>query len=99
MQFCKLLLHFPESATALVGEMKLLIPMAGLIDKEAEQARLSKEIDKKQQEYQRTDAKLGNSNFVDKAPPAVVEKERSKLTEIKIAIEKLQEQLEKISKL
>jgi valyl-tRNA synthetase len=89
----------PESATALVGEMKLLIPMAGLIDKEAEQARLTKEIDKKQQEYQRTDAKLGNSNFVDKAPPEVVEKERSKLTEIKIAIEKLQEQLEKISKL
>ncbi|MBI1424426.1 MAG: valine--tRNA ligase [Gammaproteobacteria bacterium] len=89
----------PESATALVGEMKLLIPMAGLIDKEAEQTRLSKEIDKKQQEYQRTEAKLSNSNFVDKAPPDVVEKERSKLSEIKIAIEKLQEQLEKISKL
>jgi valyl-tRNA synthetase len=89
----------PESATALVGEMKLLIPMAGLIDVAAEQARLAKEIDKKQQEYQRTEAKLGNSSFVDKAPPDVVEKERSKLSEIKIAIEKLQEQLEKISKL
>jgi len=89
----------PESATALVGGMKLLIPMAGLIDKEAEQKRLKKEIDKKQQEYDRTEAKLSNSNFVDKAPPEVVEKERSKLSEIKIAIEKLQEQLEKISKL
>ncbi|MEJ2392525.1 MAG: valine--tRNA ligase [Gammaproteobacteria bacterium] len=89
----------PESATALVGEMKLLIPMAGLIDKEAEQKRLSKEIDKKHQEYQRTEGKLSNSNFVDKAPAAVVEKERSKLAEIKVAIEKLQEQLEKISKL
>ncbi len=89
----------PESATALVGEMKLLIPMAGLIDKEAEQKRLSKEIDKKQQEYQRTEGKLSNSNFIDKAPPDVVEKERSKLSEIKVAIEKLQEQLEKISKL
>jgi len=89
----------PESATALVGEMKLLIPMAGLIDKEAEQARLSKEIEKKQQEAQRTEGKLSNSNFVDKAPADVVEKERSKLAEIKVAIEKLQEQLEKISKL
>ncbi|MEJ2451239.1 MAG: valine--tRNA ligase [Gammaproteobacteria bacterium] len=89
----------PESATALVGEMKLLIPMAGLIDKQAEQKRLSKEIDKKNQEYQRTEGKLSNSNFVDKAPAAVVEKERSKLAEIKVAIEKLQEQLEKISKL
>jgi len=73
--------------------------MDGLIDKEAEQKRLKKEIDKKQQEYQRTEGKLSNSNFVDKAPPEVVEKERSKLSEIKIAIEKLQEQLEKISKL
>jgi len=67
--------------------------MTGLIDKEAEQKRLTKEIDKKQQEYDRTEAKLSNSNFVDKAPPEVVEKERSK-----VAIEKLQEQLEKISK-
>jgi len=73
--------------------------MDGLIDKEAEQKRLKKEIDKKQQEYDRTEAKLSNSNFVDKASPEVVEKERSKLSEIKIAIEKLQEQLEKISKL
>jgi len=71
----------------------ILIPMTGLIDKEAEQKRLTKEIDKKQQEYDRTEAKLSNSNFVDKAPPEVVEKERSK-----VAIEKLQEQLEKISK-
>jgi valyl-tRNA synthetase len=89
----------PESATALVGEMKLLIPMAGLIDKDAEIARLQKEHDRKQQEYTRVEAKLANENFVSKAPAAVVEKERSKLSEIKIAMEKLQEQLDKISKL
>ena len=89
----------PESATALVGEMKLLIPMAGLIDKDAEVARLQKEHDRKQQEYARVEAKLANENFVAKAPAAVVEKERSKLSEIKIAMEKLQEQLDKISKL
>ena len=79
--------------------MKLLNPMAGLIDKEAEIARLTKERDKKQQEFDRVEAKLNNPNFVEKAPPEVVEKERSKLSEIKVAIEKLQEQLEKISKL
>ena len=89
----------PESAPALVGEMKVLIPMEGLIDKEAEIQRLTKEIDKEQQKYNQVEKKLENPNFVDKAPAAVVEKERSKLSEIKIALEKLQEQLEKISKL
>ena len=89
----------PDSATALVGQMKLLIPMAGLIDKDAEIIRLTKERDKKQQEYDRIEAKLGNKNFVDRAPADVVEKERSKLSEVKIAIEKLQEQLDKIEKL
>jgi len=89
----------PESATALVGEMKLLIPMEGLIDVEAELLRLTKERDKKIQEYERVENKLNNPNFVDKAPAEIVEKERSKLSEIKIAIEKLQEQIDKLSKL
>jgi len=89
----------PNPPPPLVGEMKLLIPMVGHINKHAEQARLTKEIYKNQQEYQRTGGKLSNRNFVDKAPSEVVKKERSKLSEIKIAIEKLQEQLEKISKL
>jgi valyl-tRNA synthetase len=89
----------PESATSLVGEMKLLIPMEGLIDKDAEIKRLNKELEKKQKEYEGVEKKLANPNFVDKAPAAVVEKERSKLSENKIALEKLQEQLEKISKL
>ena len=89
----------PESATALVGEMKLLIPMAGLIDKDAEIARLSKDIDKRQKDIARLDGKLSNASFVDKAPEAVVEKERIKLAEQKKALEQLQEQLEKIKKL
>jgi valyl-tRNA synthetase len=89
----------PESATSLVGEMKILIPMEGFIDKEAEIQRLRKEIDKNQQNYDRIEKKLENPKFVEKAPPEVVEKERSKLSELKIALEKLQEQLEKISKL
>ena len=86
----------PESATALVGTMKLLIPMAGLIDKDAELARLDKEIAKREQEVQRIEAKLSNSAFVDKAPAEVVEKERAKVEDVKVALGSLREQRGKI---
>ncbi len=89
----------PESATALVGEMKILIPLAGLIDKDAELARLQKEITKIQSNIDKTTAKLVNKNFIDKAPEAVVEKERERLAEMSKAIEQLKEQAEKIKKL
>jgi len=89
----------PESAIALVGEMKILIPLAGLIDKEAELARLEKEIGKLQVNVDKTTAKLVNKNFIDKAPTAVVEKERARLAEMTHAIEQLKEQAEKINKL
>ena len=86
----------PESAIALVGEMKILIPMAGLIDKEAEVARLEKEIKRLLDDIQRTEKKLANPNFVERAPEAVVQKERDKLAEASSALENLKEQLEKI---
>ncbi|MBI5040142.1 MAG: class I tRNA ligase family protein, partial [Gammaproteobacteria bacterium] len=89
----------PESATALVGNMKLLIPMAGLIDKAAELARLDKEIAKREQEVERTEAKLANSSFVDKAPAEVVEKERAKVEDVKAALTSLREQRGKIAAL
>jgi valyl-tRNA synthetase len=89
----------PESATALVREMKILIPLAGLIDKDAELARLAKEIGKIQVNVDKTTSKLVNKNFIDKAPAAVVEKERERLTEMTRSIEQLKEQAEKISAL
>ena len=89
----------PESATALVGEMKILIPLAGLIDKDAELARLEKEIGKLQVNVDKTTAKLVNKSFVDKAPGAVVEKERERLAEMSKSIEQLKEQAEKIQAL
>ena len=89
----------PESAIALVGGMKVLIPMAGLIDKEAELARLAKEIGKLKADVDRTQNKLANPNFVDKAPPAVVQKERDKIGPQKAAMAKLQEQVSKIQAL
>src|SRR5690554_4076714 len=89
----------PMSATALVGNLELLVPMAGLIDKEAELARLNKEISKLEQDITRTEAKLANPGFVDKAPAEVVDKERVRLGETKTSADKLREQIQKISKL
>ncbi|WP_374972922.1 valine--tRNA ligase [Spongiibacter marinus] len=69
----------PMAATQLVGDMEVLVPMAGLIDKAAELARLDKEIAKLDKDIQRLSGKLGNPGFIDKAPAAVVEKEKEKL--------------------
>jgi valyl-tRNA synthetase len=89
----------PESATALVGGMKILIPMAGLIDKEAELARLEKEIQKIKKDLPRIEGKLNNPNFVDKAPQAVIDKEKDKLSALKASLQNLQVQFEKIGAL
>ena len=89
----------PESATALVGEMKILIPMAGLIDKDAEIQRLEKEIGKVEGEIKRLQGKLNNANFVDRAPEAVVAKEREKLEEAQTRQQQLSEQKRKIEAL
>ena len=89
----------PESATALVGELEILIPMAGLIDKKEETARLNREIAKLAKETEKAESKLQNPHFVDKAPADVVEKERDKLTELKTTLQKLEDQLKKISAL
>ena len=89
----------PESSTALVDEMKLLIPLAGLIDKDAELARLSKQLQNKTDELGRCESKLANSGFVDKAPAAVVAKEQARATELRNAIGNLEEQQQKIQSL
>jgi len=89
----------PESSTALVDEMKLLIPLAGLIDKDAELARLSKELQSKSDELGRCQSKLANSGFMDKAPAAVVEKEQARAAELRNAIGSLEEQQQKIQSL
>ncbi|MDN3521154.1 valine--tRNA ligase [Halomonas ramblicola] len=89
----------PLSATQLVGDMEVLVPMADLIDKEAELQRLAKEIDKQEKLIGGIEKKLGNENFVAKAPEAVVEKERGKLQEYQAARNLLVEQRDKIAAL
>ena len=89
----------PMSATALVGDMEVLVPMAGLIDKDAELARLQKEIDKVSKDLQRIQGKLGNESFVAKAPAAVVDKEKAKLADLTLTVEKLNEQKASIESL
>jgi len=82
----------PASATALVGEMEVMIPMAGLIDKAAELARIAKAVDKIEKDMVRTQGKLNNQGFVAKAPEAVIAKERDKLADMEMQLSKLEEQ-------
>jgi valyl-tRNA synthetase len=89
----------PMSATAMVGQMEILVPMAGLIDKDAELMRLSKEIDKLQKDLDRIEGKLNNPKFVDKAPADVVEKEREKQSAQQKILIKLEQQSQQISTL
>ncbi|MFD3246519.1 valine--tRNA ligase [Rahnella aquatilis] len=82
----------PVSVTKLVEGAELLIPMAGLIDKDAELARLDKEMAKLDGEIASIEGKLSNEGFVARAPEAVVAKERERLTACGEAKVKLAEQ-------
>jgi valyl-tRNA synthetase len=89
----------PESATALAGEMTLLIPLSDIIDPVAEQQRLSRELEKLQKEHVSVLAKLGNTQFVDRAPAEVVDKMRQREAELLTGLERLQVQMTKIEAL
>ena len=89
----------PLSITKLIGETELLIPMAGLIDKDAELQRLDKEIAKLVGECDRINKKLGNESFVAKAPANVIDKEKEKLAGYTAQLNKLKEQYQSIKNL
>lgn len=89
----------PEAALTLVGEMRVLIPLAGLIDKDAEIERLNKDIHKLEVNIEKTRNKLNNPSFKDKAPTAVVEKEQQRLEEQDQALKELQTQRDKMQTL
>lgn len=89
----------PLSVAKLVGNVEVLIPMAGFINKEAELARLTKEIEKMRGEITRIENKFSNEAFVAKAPEAVIAKEREKMQEYQNGLEKLQTQYQAIENL
>jgi len=89
----------PASATAFVNTLEIHVPMANLIDKDKEIARLTKELERVRAELTRLEKKLGNANFTDKAPAAVVEKERTKLADNQQSETLLAEQLKKVQAL
>jgi valyl-tRNA synthetase len=86
----------PESATALIGELAVLVPMAGLIDAAAEADRLGKLLVKAQQELAKTRVKLSNENFVRNAPPAVVTTEREREADFERQVISITAQLERV---
>ena len=79
----------PAAATGLYQELEILVPLAGLIDVEAERARLAKEIAKLEGGLESVTAKLSNTKFVDNAPQAVVAKERDKQEQMSQALQSL----------
>jgi len=89
----------PMSAIQRVGELEVLVPMAGLIDKEAELKRIDKEHEKQQKVITGLENKLGNEKFVGRAPADVVEKERAKLADAQAELALLESQRVKIEAL
>jgi valyl-tRNA synthetase len=90
----------PEDAVvALAGAMTLLVPLADLIDPAAELERLEKELNKLKNDRDRTQKKLGNSDFVARAPAEVVDKERHRLAETTASLDKLERQYQRIRNL
>ncbi|MCD4830131.1 MAG: valine--tRNA ligase [Candidatus Cloacimonetes bacterium] len=73
-----------------VQELEVFLPLSGLVDVDAELARLQKQAGKLEQEVARLEKKLNNANFIERAPDVVVEKERAKLDEAAAQLAKLQ---------
>jgi valyl-tRNA synthetase len=73
----------PESATKVSPGLEIYVPIAGLADLDSERKRLAKDRDELTVHMQRLEAKLANQDFVGRAPPAVVEKERARLLELR----------------
>ena len=89
----------PQSASALVGELTILVPMAGLIDADAEIERLTKKLEKTRIERDKIAKKLANENFVKNAPPDVVTQDRERIAEFERTLASLESQLARVRSL
>ena len=86
----------PPAATALLGELRILVPMAGLIDVAAERERLAKQLTRTETELSKSEAKLANPRFRDKAPAEIVAKEQDRESEFRRQIDQIREQLTRL---
>ena len=89
----------PPNALALVGELKVMVPLAGLIDVEAERARLGKEVTRCETDLKKITGKLSNEAFISKAPADVVDKERQRAKDLETTLATLAEQLQQLQQL
>ena len=86
----------PAAAAAVVGTLRVMIPLAGLIDLDAEKTRLAKEISRIEIEIKKCEGKLGNANFVANAPAEVVTQEHQRITDWNTTLTALREQAQKL---
>ncbi|MBI2329691.1 MAG: valine--tRNA ligase [Chloroflexi bacterium] len=84
-----------NSVVAVLKETEVVIPMESMVDLEGERQRLEKEIEQSQAEASRLEARLNNSDFLAKAPAAVIAKERDKLGIVRDKLERLRQQVAK----
>jgi valyl-tRNA synthetase len=89
----------PIAAVALLGHLEILVPMAGLIEPEAELERLAKRLRKADSDAAKLTAKLSNADFVRSAPPEVVAKDRARLAELDTELAQLQAQIDRVNQL
>jgi valyl-tRNA synthetase len=87
------------AATALVGAMRILVPLAGLIDVAAERDRLGKQLAKAQDDLGKVRRKLENESFVANAPPDIVAKENARVAELEQRTTQLEQQLARLAEL
>jgi valyl-tRNA synthetase len=88
-----------KSAVALVGDLKVLIPLAGLVDVQSELSRITKQLARERADLERSRAKMGNRRFVENAPEAVVAQERERLAAHEASVESFREQIERLESL
>ena len=88
-----------QCAVALVGDLKVLIPLAGLVDVDEELARLNRQLERESADLRKSEGKLANSRFVENAPEAVVEQERQRLVAHRVNVENLHSQISQLESL
>ena len=88
--------ELPLSSSSMVGQLKVLVPMKGLIDPTAELNRLAKAQEKLTKQAESLRSKLSNEAFVSKAPANVVESEKAKLAEMDTQLAQMHKQIEQL---